>query len=160
MSSVSAAIRRFREQSDASALQHVIPFLQHMRIRFDIRSDAVVGTLPFSHDLIGNPTIPALHGGALAAFLEATAVATILWSTPEVLLPKVVNSTIDYLRMGRPEDTTARSSITKLGRRVVSVQTIGWQRDPERPITIVQSHFLLRPLPHGSEVMPPHLDAE
>ena len=36
--------------------------------------------LPYDEKLIGNPILPALHGGATAAFLEVTAIIGLSWS--------------------------------------------------------------------------------
>jgi hypothetical protein len=36
--------------------------------------------LPFDESLIGNPFLPALHGGVTSAFLEMTAIIELSWS--------------------------------------------------------------------------------
>jgi uncharacterized protein (TIGR00369 family) len=103
----------------------------------------LVVTLPFADSLIGNPMLPALHGGATAALLEMTAVAQVAATWPETRLPKPINVSVAYLRSGRPQDVHARARIGKAGRRVVHVLAKAWQDDPDQPIATLTAHFLL-----------------
>lgn len=99
--------------------------------------------MPFIDDNVGNPTLPALHGGCIGGFMEIAAViqVTIACETPKVL-PKPIGVNIDYLRRGRPEDTYARAEIFKKGSRVVNVRVRAWQEAWERPIATLHGHFL------------------
>jgi uncharacterized protein (TIGR00369 family) len=103
----------------------------------------LVVTLPFADSLIGNPMLPALHGGATAALLEMTAVAQVAATWPKTRLPKPINVSVAYLRSGRPQDVHARARIGKAGRRVVHVLAKAWQDDPDQPIATLTAHFLL-----------------
>lgn len=105
--------------------------------------DRLVVTLPFAERLIGNPMLPALHGGATAALLEMTAVAQVAATWPETRLPKPINVSVAYLRSGRPQDVHARARIGKAGRRVVHVLAEAWQDDRDQPIATLTAHFLL-----------------
>jgi acyl-coenzyme A thioesterase PaaI-like protein len=49
-------------------------------IDFDRRGDELTAVLTFSEKLIGNPLLPAIHGGVTAAFLEVTAQIELSWS--------------------------------------------------------------------------------
>jgi hypothetical protein len=49
-------------------------------IQFDRRGDELTAILPFDDKLIGNPMLPALHGGVTAAFLEVAAIIELSWS--------------------------------------------------------------------------------
>jgi acyl-coenzyme A thioesterase PaaI-like protein len=111
--------------------------------------------MPFRTDLVGNPMLQALHGGATAAFLEVTAQVALSWSviwpvieaggTVEVLpaLPKTIDITIDYLRSGLPRDAYARAKITRAGRRFSSVHVEAWQDNHARPFAMATGHFLM-----------------
>ena len=57
-----------------------IPYLRFLGLRFDIAGEELTAVLPFQPMLIGNPLIPALHGGVTAAFLEVTAITGLVWS--------------------------------------------------------------------------------
>jgi acyl-coenzyme A thioesterase PaaI-like protein len=111
--------------------------------------------MPFRADLVGNPMLQALHGGATAAFLEVTAQLALSWSVvwPIVeaggavdtlpALPKTIDLTVDYLRAGLPRDAYARVKITRAGRRFSSVQVQAWQDNYERPFAMAAGHFLM-----------------
>jgi acyl-coenzyme A thioesterase PaaI-like protein len=104
----------------------------------------LIATLAYSPHQIGNPILPALHGGAIGALLEHTALTHLMWDNDIAGVPKTIDVTVDYLRSGRPQDTQARALITKHGRRVANVRAEAWQDDPAKPIAALHGHFLLR----------------
>lgn len=106
--------------------------------------DQVTATMRFEPKLIGNPSLPALHGGSIGAFLETTALLQLSAQFGQGRPPKPIGLTINYLRSGRPVDTYARCTITKEGRRVVAVQVEAWQENRDKPIASAYGHFLLR----------------
>ena len=57
-----------------------IPYMTWLGITFERRGDELTAILPYDEKLIGNPMIPALHGGVTAAFLESTALIELGWS--------------------------------------------------------------------------------
>ena len=139
-----ARFQAAKAAGDPSGLAEAIPYAKFIGVRFAIVDGQLTATLAYSPHLIGNPMLPALHGGVIGAFLEHTALTHLMWDadTPEV--PKTVDVTIDYLRSGRPVDTHARATITKHGRRVANVRAEAWQDDPAKPIAALHGHFLLR----------------
>ena len=98
-----------------------IPYAVFLGVRADLAGDEMTAVLPYSDRLIGNPVLPALHGGVIGAFLEMTAVAQLSVGQGLVGLPRTIDVTIDYLRSGRPRDTYARANIRKAGRRIANV---------------------------------------
>ena len=122
-----------------------IPYVDFLGIRVERRGSELTAILPFDEKLIGNPTLPALHGGVIGAFLETSALAQIAWEDTLNRLPKTIDISIDYLRSGQPRDTYARSIIAKHGRRVANVRVYAWQDDIDRPIATAHGHFLLPP---------------
>ncbi|MEM6306331.1 MAG: PaaI family thioesterase, partial [Pseudomonadota bacterium] len=68
-----------RRDKMLGALVGSVPYVQFLGIAFERRGDELTGVLPFKEALIGNPMLPALHGGATAAFLEVTAIMTLSW---------------------------------------------------------------------------------
>jgi len=54
-----------------------VPYVAYLGVDFDRRGDELTAILPFQDKLIGNPLLPAIHGGVTAAFLEITAVMTL-----------------------------------------------------------------------------------
>ena len=99
--------------------------------------------MPFVEHLIGNPILPALHGGVIGSLLETAAMVTVIWETGISALPKPVDITIDYLRSGKPVTSFARARIARQGRRVVNVHSEMWQDDESRPIAGLRGHLLL-----------------
>ncbi len=122
-----------------------IPYVDFLGIRVERRGNELTTVLPFDEKLIGNPTLPALHGGVIGAFLETSALSQIIWEDTQNRLPKTIDISIDYLRSGQPRDTYARSIIAKHGRRVANVRVHAWQDDINRPIATAHGHFLLPP---------------
>lgn len=126
-----------------SALLDRLPYARFLGLVSDGDGEALTVTMPFADRLIGNPMLPALHGGATAALLELTAVAQVALSYPRLRLPRPINVTVAYLRTGRPIDVHARARISKAGRRVAHVLAEAWQEDEAHPIASLTAHFLV-----------------
>jgi uncharacterized protein (TIGR00369 family) len=129
------------------------PFANSPFARFLGVSIADDGTLvmPFSQKIIGNPILPAIHGGMTGAFLETAAVVGVTRELGAAAPPKPIGLTINYLRSGRALDSFARVSIVKQGRRVVAFEAQAWQDDPAKPIASAFGHFMLRQGPGAEE---------
>ncbi len=148
-----------RREALLKALVSGVPYIEFLGIQFDRRGDELTAVLPYRDDLIGNPVLPALHGGVTAAFLEVTAIIelswTLLWDdmengTGQLLdpaqlprLPKTIDFTIDFLRSGLPRDAYARARVNRSGRRYASVHVEAWQDNRARPFAQASGHFLL-----------------
>ena len=96
--------------------------------------------LPFAARLIGNPILPALHGGVVASFLELAALARL---DAEGKRPRTIDITVDYLRPARPVTTYADARILKLGRRAANVAVEAWQEDRASPVAALRGHFMI-----------------
>jgi acyl-coenzyme A thioesterase PaaI-like protein len=150
-----------RRDKALAALVEGVPFVQFMGLSFDRRGDELTTVLNYDPKLIGNPMLPALHGGATAAFLEVAAVMelsfSMLWDeiesgamdvetlSPETLprLPKTIDFTVDYLRTGLPRDAYARARVNRSGRRYASVHVEAWQDNRSRLFAQATGHFLM-----------------
>lgn len=150
-----------RRDSALRALVSGVPYMNWLGVQFDRRGDELTAVLPFDEKLIGNPALPAIHGGVTAAFLEMTAIIELSWSTmwedlesgriapdadvPDSLprLPKTIDFTIDYLRSGLPRDVYARGRVVRAGRRYASVQIEAWQDNRAKLIAQATAHFLM-----------------
>jgi uncharacterized protein (TIGR00369 family) len=133
-----------------------VPFIAFLGIRFDRRGDELTAVLPFRDELIGNPLLPALHGGATAGFLETAALVELAWVAmwedmeagrlaPDAALriPKTIDLTVDYLRSGLPRDAYARARVNRSGRRYASVHVEAWQDNRSRLFAQATGHFLM-----------------
>ncbi len=136
-------IERCRRESDVDPLFEAIPFARYLGIRAHIEADILVTTLAFRERNIGNPALPALHGGVIGTLLETAAILQLLWEHETDKIPKTINLTVDYLRPGAPRDTFARGVISKQGRRVANVSVESWQEHQDKPIASANCHFLL-----------------
>ena len=137
-----------------------VPYIEFLGVTFDRHGDDLTATMRFHEDLIGNSALPALHGGATAAFLEVTAIVGLAWNSlwddietkklnietikiGEVALPKTIDFTVDYLRSGLPRDAYARVRVNRSGRRYASVHVEGWQDSRDRLFVQASGHFLM-----------------
>jgi len=155
------SVQAVKQRRDAAlaALVDSVPYLQFLGVMFDRRGDELTAILPYDDSLIGNPMIPALHGGATAAFLEVSAIIGLSWAMywdkieagdfqedPKEIpstLPKTIDFTVDYLRSGLPRDAYARAHITRSGRRYASVRVDAWQDNRSRPFAQAMGHFVM-----------------
>lgn len=131
------------------ALTHVtqilegIPYARFLGVRAEIAGDEMTAILPYADRLIGNPLLPALHGGVTGAFMEMTAMAQLAVSERRERLPRPIGVTVEYLRSGKPVATYARATVKKVGRRIANVHVEAWQEARSAPIAYLHAHFLL-----------------
>ena len=130
-------------QRDPAELIAAIPYCRHLGITAAVTNGALILSMPFKPHLIGNPALPALHGGVIGSLLETAAVAQVIFETGAVRLPKPVDITVDYLRAGRGVLSFARARIARQGRRVVNVHAEMWQEDETKLVAALRGHFLL-----------------
>jgi uncharacterized protein (TIGR00369 family) len=141
-------------QVDATQLRslfEMVPYAEFLGVRFEMKGDELTAILPYKDALIGNPILPALHGGVVGAMMELTAVAQIFLTQGAGKIPKTIDISIDYLRSGKPVDTFARAHVTKLGRRIANVRVEAWQSNHADPIAALHGHFLLQSNQNGAE---------
>jgi uncharacterized protein (TIGR00369 family) len=126
-----------------SPLIETTPYARFLGLQSRLEDDVLTVTMPFADHLIGNPMLPALHGGSTAALLELTAMAEVARIYPRLRLPRPIDVTVSYLRSGRPQDVYARARISRAGRRVAHVLVEAWQDDSAQPIASLTANFLL-----------------
>ncbi len=127
-------------------LFEAIPYAGYLGVEAQEADGKVITKLPFQDRLVGNPNLPAVHGGVLGAFLELTSIAQLLHDSAYAQLPKTIDISFEYLRSAGPFDMYARAQVTRHGRRVANVRAELWQRDAEKLITVAHGHYLLQPL--------------
>lgn len=122
-----------------------VDFLALQRVASDDGQPGDLFKLPYHPQLIGNPMLPALHGGVVAGFAESAALLHLVYSNGITggAAPRGVDFAIDYLRSAKPVDTWARCTTVRQGSRVALVQINVWQEDPGRPIVTARTHCLL-----------------
>jgi len=148
MTDLAAARRAAREQGDFSLLRARVPYAAFLDVRVALDNGTPRFRLPFRPSLIGNPALPALHGGAVAGFMENAALLHLLLLLDERQVPKSIDFSIDYLRSASAADAHAACEVARQGRRVAQVQIRCWQDEPGHPgrsreIALGRAHFLL-----------------
>lgn len=150
-----------RREAALRGLVEGVPYIQHLGVTFERRGDELTAILNYSERLIGNPILPALHGGAIGAFLEIAAHMELSWGLVWQMMedggegaaaieagrypamPKTIDFTVDYLRSGLPRDAYARARINRAGRRYASVHVEAWQDNRSRLFAAATGHFLM-----------------
>lgn len=136
-------IAKAKASNDFNLLNGAIPYARFLGLSVAEADGEPISKLAYDQRLIGNPLLPALHGGVVGALLEHAAIIHLIWEIETAQLPKIINLSVDYLRSGRPLDTLARGLVTRRGRRVANVRVEAWQDDRARPIAHAHAHFLL-----------------
>ena len=130
-------------QALANKLIATIPYAETLGIEVEYKEDGLILILPYLKSNIGNPTLPALHGGAIGGFMEVCAMAELRRRAPSLPFSKPIGINIDYLRRGKPVTTYARADIFKEGARVANVRVRAWQESEDKPIAALSGHFLV-----------------
>ncbi|MCB1352375.1 MAG: PaaI family thioesterase [Rhodobacteraceae bacterium] len=158
------SIQRMEERRDEALARMAggVPYVRHLGVAFERRGDELTARLAYDERLIGNPALPALHGGAIGAFLEITAIMELAWqgvwermeaggmALAEIeagrfpAFPRTIDFTVDYLRSGLPRDSYARARVNRVGRRYASVHVEAWQENRARLFAQATGHFLMR----------------
>ncbi len=150
-----------RRDSVLRRMTNSIPYIQFLGVEFERRGDELTAILPYKDMLIGNPELPAIHGGVTSAFLEVASITELTWSNfwevmesgggaetdwstePLPPLPKTIDFTVDFLRPGLPRDAYARARVNRSGRRYASVHVEAWQDNRSRLFAQATGHFLM-----------------
>lgn len=120
-----------------------VPYVGFLGMEVQLAGGEATGVLPFQDRLIGNTTIPSLHGGMLGAFMELTALAQLVAAVDGAETPRTIDMTVEYLRAGRPLATYARAELRKTGRRIANIHVRAWQERRDEPVATLAGHFLL-----------------
>ncbi len=139
-----AKVTEAREKNDWSVLVESIPYAGFLGIRMDVKGDELTCVMPFQKTLVGNPILPALHGGSVGGFMECAAIFYLLWHMETVSVPKTIDFSVDYLRSPRTVDTYARAIMVKMGSRIANLRVEAWQTDHHKPIATAHGNFLLQ----------------
>ncbi|MBO3274235.1 PaaI family thioesterase [Pseudomonas schmalbachii] len=130
-----------RETNDYSPLIDAIPYARMIGIQCQRQGDEAIFHLPANKDNIGNPILPALHGGVIAGFMEHSAVLHLLMFMGVPHIPKIIDFSTDYLRAGHFRDTYAQCQVWRQGRKVANVAITAWQTHRDEPIATARAHF-------------------
>ena len=120
----------------AEIFESHIPFNKFLGLRcLTIANGNVRVELPYRPEHVGNPEIPALHGGAISATLDTTG-GLAVWSQagPNDRV-STIDLRVDFLRPGRAEPLIAVARVVRLGNRVGVAELRAFHPDAEdRPV--------------------------
>ena len=134
-------VSQAHENGDYDALISLMPYAKLLGMQCLRLGEDMVFRLPANQDNIGNPLLPALHGGVIAGFMEHAAMLHLLMFMGIPHLPKIIDFSIDYLRAGHYRDTYAQCQVWRQGRRVANVAITAWQTNQTEPIATARAHF-------------------
>ncbi|MDI2594639.1 PaaI family thioesterase [Pseudomonas sp. N3-W] len=134
-------LQQAHAQGDYAALLQLIPYAKLIGVECSRVGDELLFRLPANKDNIGNPLLPAIHGGVIAGFMELAAALHLLVFTGSPGVPKIIDFSLDYLRAGHFRDTWARCQVCRQGRRVANVAITAWQTTEAQPIATARAHF-------------------
>jgi acyl-coenzyme A thioesterase PaaI-like protein len=132
-----------RAARSPQAILDLISYSSFIGAQARLEQDEVLYWLDRRPSNIGNPSLPAIHGGVIGGFLELSAAIEILYTLDVNLVPKVVDFSLDYLRPGRYKTIYANCTVLRQGNKLVNVTATAWQDDIHTPIATARSHFLI-----------------
>ncbi len=132
-----------RQLAEPQKILDIIPYSSFIGAQARVENDDVLYWLDRRASNIGNPSLPAIHGGVIGGFLELSAAIEILYTLDVGQIPKVVDFSLDYLRPGRYKTIYANCTVLRQGKKLVNVTASAWQDDPQTPIATARCHFLI-----------------
>jgi uncharacterized protein (TIGR00369 family) len=103
----------------ARFMEELIPFNRFLGIRArEVRRGFVRLELAFRPEFIGNPVIPALHGGVLSTLIDTCGGAAVWTEIEAGDRVATVDLRVDYLRPGPTRDLACEGSVLRSGNRV------------------------------------------
>ncbi len=136
-------LRYTQETGDFSRMLESIPYARFIGLECDQFGDDLIFRLPRKEQNLGNPILPAIHGGVIGGFMELSAVIYLMMAQEALRMPRIVDFSLDYLRAGLDRETFAECQLTRQGNRVANVMITAWQKSRSQPIATARAHFLL-----------------
>ena len=139
-------LEQSRDQGDPTLILDNMPYARALGL--EVAEDGLgrLFVLPPRRTNLGNPLLPAIHGGVMAAFMESSAIIDLMLSLGSPRMPGIINFSIDYLRAGRLQPAYARCELVREGRRLANVRVHAWQDDEQRPVATARMHVMLAEL--------------
>lgn len=113
-----------------------IPFNAWLGIRIEaLGRGSCVLRLPARPELVGNPGLPAVHGGVLSTLCDTAGGLAVFTALSAGHSVSTVDLRVDYLRPGKVDAWIfASAEVVRLGNRVAVANCEIWQDDPTNTI--------------------------
>jgi uncharacterized protein (TIGR00369 family) len=115
-----------------------VPYYRYLGLRAGEGGTVV---LPGTPRHIGDHTRAVLHGGVLAAFLEAAAVLHL--RSDGAVTATTIGCTTDFLRAAPVADTIASVTVVRRGRRVAHLRVDALQENASRLVAVACGSWLV-----------------
>ncbi|MEC8213299.1 MAG: PaaI family thioesterase [Pseudomonadota bacterium] len=135
--------KRSREIGSPQAIIDVIPYGKFIGVEASVIENEIQYTMDRKKTNIGNPSLPAIHGGVIGGFLELASAIESIYVLEINAVPKVVDFSIDYLRPGRYKKMYASCTVMRQGRKLINVSSNAWQENKKIPVATARCHFLV-----------------
>lgn len=132
-----------RQENNPQAVIEMIPYAEFIGAQVKIENDQLLYWLDKRPSNIGNPSLPAIHGGVIGGFLELSAAIEIIYNLDIAAVPKVVDFSLDYLRAGRYKTIYAKCNVLRQGKKLINVSATAWQDNEDTPIATARCHFVI-----------------
>lgn len=136
-------LKHTQHTGDFSRMMESIPYATWIGLQCDRFGDDLIFRLPKKEQNLGNPILPAIHGGVIGGFMEMSAAIYLIMSQDTLRMPRIIDFSLDYLRAGLNLETYAECHLTRQGNRVANVMITAWQKSRSQPIATARAHFLL-----------------
>jgi len=143
MSTLSKVCEQARLDKNPDLILEQIPYAKLLGVETLYVGEELFFVLPPSKGIVGNPTLPAIHGGALGGFLELSASLHIMMTSSTQVIPRVVDISVDYVRPGRMETLYALCNVVRQGRKLVNVSVNCWHKTRDESVATARAHFLV-----------------
>ncbi len=141
--SLVAALEKVSDTAQLNTLIETIPYARLIGMQGQLMGDDVHFILPPAKTNIGNPMLPAIHGGVIGGFMDTAAVIHLMLLMDKPKIPAIIDFSLDYVRTGQLRETYAECQVHRQGRRVANVSINAWQTQRDKPIATARAHFLL-----------------
>ena len=143
LDAVNVVLESARKDASPQQILDFIPYSSFIGAQAKMDGVQVLYWLEKRASNIGNPSLPAIHGGVIGGFLELSAAIEILYTLDVGAVPKVVDFSLDYLRPGRYKTIYASCTVLRQGKKLVNVTASAWQDSPDKLIATARCHFLV-----------------
>lgn len=121
-----------------------MPYARYLGLQLHQDELGLYCRLPCKAELIGNPLLPAYHGGVVATLLEMAAWFYLrLDARCQGRNIQMVSFDTDYLRPAFGVESCARAYPVRIGKAVANVRAEVWQSNPGKPVAVGKGNYLL-----------------
>jgi uncharacterized protein (TIGR00369 family) len=108
--------------------------------------------LPYSEDIIGNPMMGIIHGGALTTLMDTACGTACFVAIEGMELCPTLDLRVDYMKASEPEcDLVAHASVTRITNNVIFTECLVKQESDNTLIAKCNATFMRI----GAEMTPP-----